>query len=163
MRVSAYTIGEITVWLLLTAVLGFALGWLSRELVARSHRRPVDQAEAPSAPPSARAPAAPAPAAVPTPATSPAPVPAPAPVTPAATTVGPTPAPALVVPGPHPGSALPLSDGTAPSEAYVVKVSRSSKIFHAPSSPAYARTTAALWFTGPEAAEAAGFRPPKNG
>jgi hypothetical protein len=70
---------------------------------------------------------------------------------------------AQIVQGTHPGSALPLADGAAPSADYVVKVSRGSKIFHAPSSPAYGRTTAAIWFTTPEAAEAAGFRKPKNG
>jgi hypothetical protein len=33
---SGYTIGEIVVWLLLAAVLGFGLGWLLRELKYRS-------------------------------------------------------------------------------------------------------------------------------
>ncbi|MDX6278387.1 MAG: hypothetical protein QOJ72_2515, partial [Nocardioidaceae bacterium] len=33
---SGYTIGEIVVWLVLAAVLGFALGWLLRELKCRS-------------------------------------------------------------------------------------------------------------------------------
>ncbi|MCL8251463.1 hypothetical protein AERO_08705, partial [Aeromicrobium fastidiosum] len=68
-----------------------------------------------------------------------------------------------IVPGPHPGSALPLADGAAPSDEYVVKVSRGSKIYHASTSPAFARTTAALWFTSAEAAEQAGLRRPKNG
>lgn len=130
---SGYTIGEIAIWLLLAAALGFVLGWLVRELVLRTRAAP-----------------APAPrAAVPEVASEPEPEP--------------EPEAAEVVPGPHPGSALPLDDGSAPSSDYVVKVSRGSKIFHAPSSPAYARTTAAIWFTGPDAAEAAGFRRPKNG
>jgi hypothetical protein len=147
---SGYTVGEIGVWLLLAAGLGFALGWLVRELALR--RRPPRPADVVPHD-------VPAPEQTPEPApeqTPPAPAPE-APVRPA------VPSPAPVAVGPHPGSALPLADGSAPSDEYVVKVSRSSKIYHAPSSPAYARTTAAIWFTGPEAAEAAGFRPPKNG
>ena len=144
MTVSGYTIGEIAVWLLLAAALGFVLGWLVRELVLRTRAVPV-----PGLPPE--------PAAEPEPDPTPEPEPAPTPEP------APAPEPEQVVPGPHAGSALPLDDGAAPSADYVVKVSRSSKIFHAPSSPAYARTTAALWFTTPEAAEAAGFRRPKNG
>lgn len=40
---SGYTVGEITVWLVLAAVVGFALGWLLSELRCRaSHSaRPV--------------------------------------------------------------------------------------------------------------------------
>lgn len=133
MTVSGYTIGEIAIWLLLAASLGFVLGWLVRELVLRTR-------------------AAPAPAPVPRAASEPEPEPG----------AEPAPESVPVVPGPHPGSALPLADGAPPTADYVVKVSRSSKIFHPPSSPAYARTTAALWFTTPEAAEAAGFRRPKN-
>ena len=150
MTVSGYTIGEIAVWLLLAAALGFVLGWLVRELVLRTRAVPV-----PGLPPEPAA--EPEPEPDPTPEPDPAPEPAPTPEP------APAPEPAPVVPGPHAGSALPLDDGAAPSGDYVVKVSRSSKIFHAPSSPAYARTTAALWFTSPEAAEAAGFRRPKNG
>jgi outer membrane biosynthesis protein TonB len=144
--VSGYTIGEIGVWLLLAAALGFVLGWLVRELVLRTR-------------PAATSPQLhnqPQPAPEPDPEPEPAPEPEPEPEP------EPTAVPA-VVPGPHPGSALPLADGAAPSDAYVVKVSRSSKIYHAPSSPAYARTTAAIWFTSAEAAEQAGFRRPKNG
>lgn len=149
---SSYTIGEIAVWLLLAAVLGFALGWLTRELLLRA--RPL--AAEPVRPRPARAEPEPEPVPeVALPAPEPVPEPEPSPE------VAP-PAPD-VVPGPHPGSALPGPDGEAPSDEYVVKVSRSSKIFHAPSSPAYARTTAAIWFTSPEKAEAAGFRKPKNG
>lgn len=36
---STYTLGEITAWLLLTAVLGFALGWLVREIQVRAAGR----------------------------------------------------------------------------------------------------------------------------
>lgn len=118
---SGYTIGEILVWLLIAAVLGFALGWLARELVHR-RRRPT-----------------------------------------AAPTVAVPPPEPAVDPGPHPGSALPLAGGGQPAPDFVVKVSRGSKIYHAPSSPAYARTTAAMWFRRAEDAEAAGFRKPKNG
>lgn len=134
---SGYTIGEIGVWLLLAAVLGFVLGWLVRELVLRARPGAVMVAPAPE--------------------TTPAPEPEPTPVP------DPEPAETPVVPGPHPGSALPLADGAPPSDAHVIKVSRGSKIFHAPSSPAYPRTTAAFWFTSAEDAEAAGFRRPKNG
>jgi hypothetical protein len=142
--VSGYTIGEIAVWMLLAAALGFVLGWLVRELVLRTR-------------------AAPAPAPAPERGRDPDPNPTPEPAPATAPEPASTSEPAPIVPGPHPGSALPLADGAAPSPDYVVKVSRSSKIFHAPSSPAYARTTAAIWFTSPEAAEAAGFRRPKNG
>lgn len=38
---SSYTIGEIVVWLLLTAVIGFVLGWLVRELQMRAGRQTV--------------------------------------------------------------------------------------------------------------------------
>jgi hypothetical protein len=142
---SSYTIGEIVVWLLASAVLGFVLGWLVRELVLRRRSRPASA----SAP--APAPVEPSPA---EPVVEPDPEPVPE--------AEPEPEP-VVVTGPHAGSALPVDGGDPPSPAYVVKVSKGSKIFHAPSSPAYARTTAALWFESPEAAEAAGFRRPKNG
>lgn len=137
---SGYTIGEIVGWLLLTAVLAFALGWLSRELVLRT-RAPVGKpaqgsaTPAPTSEPEEREPEV---------------------------AGDPDPDPDPVTPGPHPGSALPRDDGSAPSEEYVIKVSRSSKIFHGPASPAYARTTAAIWFVDAESAEAAGFRRPKN-
>lgn len=133
---SGYTVGEIAVWLVLAAVLGFVLGWLVRELVLR-RRFP-------------RAPAAePLPEPLPEPEPDLKPEPAPEPAL-------------VVVTGPHPGSAIPLDGGESPAPEFTVKVSRGSRIYHAPSSPAYARTTAALWFTTPEAAEAAGFRKPKN-
>lgn len=138
---SGYTIGEILVWLGITAVLGFVLGWLSRELAMRRRTRPA------------------APSAEGVPGDGPAPEPVQEPGTLAADPV----TAAAVEEGPHPGSALPLDGGESPSPDFVVKVSRGSKIYHAPSSPAYGRTTAALWFASPEAAEAAGFRKPKNG
>ena len=150
---SGYTIGEIALWLVVAAGLGFALGWMARELVLRSRPRAAAPEQVTAAPAPAPTPPAPKPAPAPAPAPAPEPVPAPAP----------TPEAPTIVPGPHPGSALPLADGSAPSADHVVKVSRSSKIYHAPSSPAYARTTAAFWFTSAEAAEAAGFRRPKNG
>jgi len=147
--VSGYTIGEIAIWLVLTAVLAFALGWMSRELVLRSRQRSTTVA-----PPDlvARPVAKPAPERAPDPARVPRLEPAPE------IDTGPP-----ATPGPHPGSALPLADGAAPSSEYVVKVSRGSKIYHAPSSPSYVRTTAAIWFTDAASAEAAGFRKPKNG
>jgi hypothetical protein len=139
---SSYTMGEILLWLLAAAALGFVLGWLVRELVMRRRHRPAG--------------AAPAPAPVPS---EPEPEPQPEPVAPEPV----VPEPVAVEPGPHPGSALPLDGGAPPSPDHVVKVSKGSKIFHTPSSPAYGRTTAALWFESAEAAESAGFRPPKNG
>ena len=39
---SEYTIGEIVVWLLLAAALGFVLGWIMRELFLRAGRGPAD-------------------------------------------------------------------------------------------------------------------------
>ena len=33
---SGYTIGEIVIWLVIAAALGFALGWIARELVLRA-------------------------------------------------------------------------------------------------------------------------------
>ncbi|WP_452039031.1 sunset domain-containing protein [Aeromicrobium fastidiosum] len=153
---SGYTIGEIAVWLAVAAALGFALGWMARELVLRSRPRDVAPLPKPApAPTPLSEPAAPERASEPV-APTPEPTPDPAPDDALAIVPGPH-------PGPHPGSALPLADGSAPSADHVVKVSRSSKIYHAPSSPAYARTTAAFWFTSAEAAEAAGFRRPKNG
>ena len=147
---SGYTIGEIAVWLLLAALLGFALGWMCRELLLRSRAGRTSPAttpgRAPVPEPEPEAETSPEPEAE----TSPEPEPEPEPVTP------------VVEPGPYPGSALPGPDGAAPSADHVVKVSRGSKIYHPPSSPAYARTTAAVWFTSAEAAEAAGFRKPKN-
>lgn len=135
---SSYTIGEIVIWLLAAAVLGFVLGWLVRELMLRRRARS----------------AAPAPAPAPVVDVEPDPQPEPEPE--------PETAPGITE-GPHPGSALPVGGGDPPSPAFTVKVSKGSKIFHTPSSPAYGRTTAALWFESPEAAEAAGFRRPKNG
>ena len=38
---SGYTVGEIVVWLLLAAALGFALGWIARELLLRARSRPA--------------------------------------------------------------------------------------------------------------------------
>ena len=142
---STYTIGEIAIWLILAAVLGFALGWLVRELTARRHVATVpvpDRAPAPSEPAAAK----------------------PEPSKPEPSKPEPSkPAPVVVTAGPHPGSALPLPDGSAPTPDHTIKVSGSSKIYHGPSSPAWGRTTAAFWFTTAEAAEAAGFRKPKNG
>ena len=141
---SSYTIGEILLWLLAAAVLGFVLGWLVRELVLRRRHRPSSTAPGSVIP----EPVTPEPV-IPEPAT-------PEPATPEVVVPA-------IEPGPHAGSALPLDGGESPSPDYVVKVSKGSKIFHAPSSPAYGRTTAALWFESPEAAEAAGYRRPKNG
>ncbi len=53
-------------------------------------------------------------------------------------------------------SAVPLEGGEAPS-GFEIKGNKTSKKFHAPSSPWYDRTNAEVWFRTAEAAEAAGF------
>jgi small subunit ribosomal protein S2 len=55
-----------------------------------------------------------------------------------------------------PESAAPLESGEAPS-GFELKGNKTSKKFHAPSSPWYDRTNAEVWFRSAEAAEAAGF------
>ena len=55
-----------------------------------------------------------------------------------------------------PGSAAPLESGGAPA-GFEIKGNKSSKKFHAPSSPWYDRTNAEVWFRTAEDAEAAGF------
>ena len=45
---SSYTIGEILLWLLAAAVLGFVLGWLVRELVLRRRHRPTGATPVPA-------------------------------------------------------------------------------------------------------------------
>ena len=54
------------------------------------------------------------------------------------------------------GSAAPLESGEAPA-GFEIKGNKTSKKFHAPSSPWYDRTNAEVWFRTAEAAEAAGF------
>ncbi len=53
-------------------------------------------------------------------------------------------------------SAAPLESGDAPA-GFDIKGNKTSKKFHAPSSPWYDRTNAEVWFRTTEAAEAAGF------
>ena len=53
-------------------------------------------------------------------------------------------------------SAAPLENGEAPA-GFDIKGNKTSKKFHAPSSPWYDRTNAEVWFRTAEAAEAAGF------
>jgi len=53
-------------------------------------------------------------------------------------------------------SAAPLEDGSAP-DGFEIKGNKTSKKFHAPSSPWYDRTNAEVWCRTSEAAEAAGF------
>jgi small subunit ribosomal protein S2 len=55
-----------------------------------------------------------------------------------------------------PESAAPLENGETPS-GFEIKGNKTSKKFHAPSSPWYDRTNAEVWFRTAEAAEAAGF------
>lgn len=59
-----------------------------------------------------------------------------------------------VAPGPHPGSALPLPDGGAPSDEFTVK--GIADRFHTTESPHYPRVRAQLWFRNPADAERAG-------
>lgn len=63
------------------------------------------------------------------------------------------------MPGPYPGSVLPLADGSAPSEEYVVKGNAGSMRSHAAGSPYFGRTRAQVWFRTQEEAAAAGFAP----
>lgn len=63
------------------------------------------------------------------------------------------------VPGPYPGSVLPLADGSAPSEEFVVKGNAGSMRSHSTSSPYFRRTRAEVWFRTQEDAAAAGFAP----
>ena len=53
-------------------------------------------------------------------------------------------------------SAAPLENGEAPA-GFEIKGNKTSKKFHAPSSPWYDRTNAEVWFRTAEAAEQAGF------
>ena len=39
---SGYTIGEIVIWLVVAAALGFGLGWIARELLLRARSRAHD-------------------------------------------------------------------------------------------------------------------------
>jgi hypothetical protein len=55
-----------------------------------------------------------------------------------------------------PDSAAPLETGEAP-EGFDIKGNKTSKKFHAPTSPWYDRTNAEVWFRTAEAAEKAGF------
>ncbi len=64
---------------------------------------------------------------------------------------------AVTRPGPHPGSALPAPDGSAPSPDYTVKVNTGSKRYHPPESTFFVRTRADLWFRSAKDAEQAGF------
>ncbi|MFC5285998.1 hypothetical protein ACFPM7_02950 [Actinokineospora guangxiensis] len=61
---------------------------------------------------------------------------------------------AEVAPGPHPGSALPLPDGGAPSDEYTVK--GIADRFHTTASPHYPRVRAQVWFRNAADAQRAG-------
>ena len=43
---SGYTIGEIVIWLVVAAALGFGLGWIARELLLRARSRAHDVSDA---------------------------------------------------------------------------------------------------------------------
>jgi large subunit ribosomal protein L4 len=58
-------------------------------------------------------------------------------------------------------SHLPLEDDSEP-KGYPIKGNASSKLYHVPGSAFYDRTIAEVWFTTPEAAEAAGFQLPPS-
>ena len=64
---------------------------------------------------------------------------------------------AVARPGPHPRSALPAADGSAPSPDYPVKANEGSHRYHTPDSPYYVRTRGDVWFRTAEDARAAGF------
>jgi hypothetical protein len=66
---------------------------------------------------------------------------------------------ATTKPGPHPGSALPAPDGSAPSPEYAIKANSGSRRYYPPDSPYYVRTRGDLWFRAVADAEAAGFTP----
>lgn len=58
-------------------------------------------------------------------------------------------------------SAKPLAGGASPDEAkFTVKGNADSMMYHVPGSRYYDSTVAEVWFTTPEAAEAAGFKAP---
>jgi cytoskeletal protein RodZ len=180
---SGYTIGEIVVWLLLAAILGFVLGWLVRELTFRSQHAaaPVTAAVAP-APAKVAAVKAPAKttAAKKTPAKKAAAKKAPAKKAPAKKTAAkktaakkaatkkapaknaPAKKSVAIAAGRFPGSAKPLSGGRPPSADYTIKGNEDSMIYHSPESPSYERTIAETWFKTEADAIAAGFRRPHN-
>lgn len=56
-----------------------------------------------------------------------------------------------------PGSAQPLPDGSAPSEAFTVKGIAKSMLFHTAESPYFGRARADVWFDSEETARVAGF------
>ncbi len=60
-------------------------------------------------------------------------------------------------------SAEPLEDGSSPAAEFVVKGNRDSMKYHTVDSRYYESTIAEVWFTTPEAAEAAGFTAPAGG
>lgn len=61
--------------------------------------------------------------------------------------------------GPHPGSARPRADGSAPSGEFMVKARTGSRRYYRPGSPHFRRVDADLWFRSSRDAEAAGFVP----
>ncbi|HEY9416907.1 MAG TPA: hypothetical protein VIQ30_19290 [Pseudonocardia sp.] len=62
-------------------------------------------------------------------------------------------------PGPYAGSVLPLDDGSAPSDGFLIKGNAGSMRSHSPDSPYFARTRAEVWFRTQADAIAAGFVP----
>lgn len=123
--------------------------------VARHDGAGPDTVEAPSAaPPESMGDEEP----TPTPEQAPASEAAPAPEAAPASQPAPASEPSGAADGPYgPGSASPAEDGSGP-EGFTVKGNESSKLFHTPDSPNYARTHAAVWFRDEDAARAAGFR-----
>jgi hypothetical protein len=90
------------------------------------------------------------------------PDPAPVPAAAAAATRRPSPQPRHRA-GPEPvrdhgpGSAEPLSDGSAPGPEYTIKGNADSMLFHRPGGPYFTRTRAEVWFRTATDARAAGF------
>jgi hypothetical protein len=59
--------------------------------------------------------------------------------------------------GPYPGSALPGTDGAAPTEEFTIKGDQKSMIYHTGESPSYGATRADVWFRSEADAQRAGF------
>jgi hypothetical protein len=138
---SGYTIGEIVVWLVLAAILGFILGWLLRELKCRSQHSGAEKSATASA--AVSAPAAPA---------------TPAPAKAAAFSGA-----ATIESAGFANSAKPLAGGGAPSAEYTIKGNKDSMFFHTPGSRSYGQTIAEVWFKTEADAIAAGFSKPGTG
>jgi hypothetical protein len=80
----------------------------------------------------------------------------------AAATAGATAPPAATATTEIPAGAVPGTGTVTCPDGYPIKGNAQSKIYHPPDSRVYAQTVAELCFTTAEAAQAAGFAPPRN-